>query len=306
MNGGESGPGRGRVAWLGLGSMGTPMAQRLLTPEFELSVFDVSAERARAFDGTAATVAQSAKAAVSGAGTVGVMVATAEQLEIALFGPEGGASGLAPGATVLLMSTVGPEAARALERRLADRGVSVIDAPVSGGVKRAASGDLLIMASGPSEVLESVRPVLNRLGSRVANVGDEAGSGQALKLVNQLLCGVHIGAAAEALNLATALGLDATKSWEAVRTGAAASFMLDDRGQRMLSREFTPSRSALNIFVKDMGLVLKAARDSRTPTPIAGAAEQLYLAAASAGLGDLDDSSLISLFDRTPQSADGR
>jgi 3-hydroxyisobutyrate dehydrogenase-like beta-hydroxyacid dehydrogenase len=248
------------------------------------------------FDGTGATLAGSPQEASRDADIVALMVATPEQADAALFGPDGAADVLAPGATVVLFSTVGPDAARSLDARLAEIGSRMLDAPVSGGVSRASTGDLLIMASGSSPAVSSVRALLDRLGSNVVIVGDEVGLGQSLKLVNQLLCGVHICAAAEALNLASALGLDPSRSWEAIRTGAAASFMLEDRGRRMLRGEFEPIRSALSIFVKDMGLVLEAARESRTPTPIASAAEQMYLEAALMGLGNCDDSALISLF----------
>jgi 3-hydroxyisobutyrate dehydrogenase/putative dehydrogenase len=169
---------------------------------------------------------------------------------------------------------------------------------MSGGVARAAQGDLVVMVGGPRERFEACRPVLDQLGTTVAYVGESIGDGQALKLVNQLLAGVHIAAAAEALGFAAALGLDPRAAWEVVRHGAAGSFMLGDRGARMLDAEFEPVRSALDIFVKDMGLVVSAAKARKLPTPLAAAVEQLYLAGAAEGLGRRDDSSLVTLYER--------
>jgi 3-hydroxyisobutyrate dehydrogenase/putative dehydrogenase len=183
----------------------------------------------------------------------------------------------------------------AVASRLAGQGVAVVDAPVSGGVARAAAGDLLVMVGGPADARGRVAPVLDALAGKAPVVGDAAGDGQKVKLVNQLLCGVHIAAAAEAIAYAEALGLDAEAVWDVVRHGAAASFMLEDRGERMVRGAGDQVRSALDIFVKDMGLVLDAARDRVYPAPLAAATEQLYLAGRRAGLGRADDSRLVEV-----------
>ena len=287
-----------RVAWLGLGAMGLPMARRLIEASHDVAAFDpvpASLEMIAGFGGRPASTAAEASA---GADLVFVTVATPEQATAAMFGPEGAAGPLAPGATVVIMSTIGPAAVRELADRLAPAGVGLLDAPMSGGVARAERGDLVVMVGGPREHFEAVRPFLDRLGSTVAYVGEIVGDGQALKLVNQLLAGVHIAAAAEALGFAAALGLDPRAAWDVVRHGAAGSFMLGDRGARMLDGEFEPVRSALDIFVKDMGLVMAAAKAHRLPTPLAAAAEQLYLAGAAEGLGRRDDSSIVGLYER--------
>ena len=161
---------------------------------------------------------------------------------------------------MVVMSTIGPEAVRELDQELAGRGLRTLDAPVSGGVARAERGDLLIMAGGPQDLFEELRPALEAMGSSVVHCGPRVGDGQAVKLVNQLLCGVHIAAAAEALAYAESLGLDPRFVFETIRHGAANSFMLEDRGERMLEEEYVP-KSALDIFVKDMGLVGKAAEE---------------------------------------------
>src|SRR3712207_1446221 len=173
------------------------------------------------------------------------------------------------------MSTIGPQDVRELANALAERGLRTLDAPVSGGVARAEKGDLLIMAGGPGDLFEELRPVLGAMGSSVAHCGPRVGDGQSVKLVNQLLCGVHIAAAAEALAYAEALGLDPRFVFETIRHGAANSFMLVDRGERMLREEFVPPKSALDIFVKDMGLVRRAAEEQGFETPLAAAALEM-------------------------------
>ena len=196
---------------------------------------------------------------------------------------------------MLLMATVGPDAVEDWARRLAETDVQIVDAPVSGGVARAGQGDLLIMVSGSEVALAIVQPLLDVMARNAPVVGTEPGEGQKVKLVNQLLCGVHIAVAAEALAYAEALGLDAGATWEVLRHGAAASFMLDDRGARMIDNSNGDIRSTTDIFVKDMGLVTAAARAKSYPTPLASAAEQIYLAGRRAGLGRADDSSVIEI-----------
>jgi 3-hydroxyisobutyrate dehydrogenase/putative dehydrogenase len=237
-------------------------------------------------------------AAVGGADLTVIMVATPEQLEEALFAPGGAAGSLAAASVVMIMATVGSEAVVAAADRLAVGGVAVIDAPVSGGTARAASGDLLIMVSGSEEPVARAQPVLSALARSAPVVGPSPGDGQRMKLVNQLLCGVHIAAAAEALAFAEALGLTAAQCWQVLREGAAASFMLDDRGARMVEGQFEPARSALDIFVKDMGLVGAAAEQAGSPVPLAAAARQLYVRGHSLGLGRRDDSALIEVLRR--------
>ena len=287
-----------RVGWLGLGAMGLPMARRLLGATHEVTAYDPVPASLETFAAAGGRPAATAGEVSEGAEQLFVTVATPEQAMGALFGQDGAAGGLAPGATVVVMSTIGPAAVREIADRLAEAGVGLLDAPMSGGVIRAEQGELVIMVGGPRETYDACRPLLDRLGTNVSYVGEAIGDGQALKLVNQLLAGVHIAATAEALGLAAALGLDPRAAWEVVRHGAAGSFMLSDRGARMLDAEFEPVRSALDIFVKDMGLVVGAAKARKLPTPLAAAAEQLYLAGSAEGLGRRDDSSLVTLYER--------
>jgi 3-hydroxyisobutyrate dehydrogenase-like beta-hydroxyacid dehydrogenase len=287
-----------RLGFVGLGAMGSPMAKSLAGAGFELKVFDVLDERTRPLVDLGAESSASPKDAAEGSEALVVMVANADQARGVLFGDGNVAEALAEGAAVVVMSTIGPEAVRELADNLAGSGLRTLDAPVSGGVARAERGDLLIMAGGPEDLFEELRPALEAMGSSVAHCGPRVGDGQAVKLVNQLLCGVHIAAAAEALAYAEALGLDPRFVFETVRHGAANSFMLEDRGERMLKEEFVPPKSALDIFVKDMGLVSQAAEEQGFETPLATAALEMYLAGKDAGLGTEDDSGVIRVLRR--------
>jgi 3-hydroxyisobutyrate dehydrogenase-like beta-hydroxyacid dehydrogenase len=274
------------------------MAGRLAEAGFELKVFDVVAARASPLVEMGAASAASPKKAAEGSGALVLMVANAAQANDVLFGEGGVAGALPEGAAVVVMSTIGPEAVREIDQELAGRGLRTLDAPVSGGVARAERGDLLIMAGGPRDLFEELRPVLEAMGSSVVHCGARVGDGQAVKLVNQLLCGVHIAAAAEALAYAESLGLDPRFVFETIRHGAANSFMLEDRGERMLEEEYVPPKSALDIFVKDMGLVGNAAEERGFEAPLAAAALEMYLAGRDAGLGAEDDSGVIRVFRR--------
>jgi 3-hydroxyisobutyrate dehydrogenase len=284
-----------RIGWLGLGAMGGPMAACLARAGHQVHGYDIAAGRAAALAGAGVHPASSIAAAVAGADLAAIMVATPDQLDQVLSGPDGVAAALPAGRIAAIMATVGPAAVAAAAARLASQGITVLDAPVSGGVTRAAAGDLLIMVSGPAGAVETARPVLDALARTAPVVGPAAGDGQRMKLVNQLLCGVHIAAAAEALAFAEALGLRPADCWQVLRDGAAASFMFEDRGARMVSGDFSQVRSALDIFVKDMGLVGAAAGDAGADTPLARAAAQLYQRGHDLGLGRLDDAALISV-----------
>ncbi|OIU86584.1 NAD(P)-dependent oxidoreductase [Microbacterium sp. AR7-10] len=283
------------VAVIGLGAMGLPMATRL-AERFEVRGFDIAAERVALAAEKGIATPSSAADAVAGADAVLVAVRTGAQLNELLFGESGLAPHLAAGSAVILTSTVGTDGIGAIAERLAEFGAELVDAPLSGGPVRAGEGDLLIVVGASAAALQTARPVLEQLASTLSIVGDKPGDGQALKTVNQLLCGVHIAAAAEALALADALGLDREKTLDALTAGAANSFMLANRGPRSLQAydaDGAEVLSRLDIFVKDLGIVGDAARRAHLSTPVAAAAEQLFLLGEAQGLGALDDSAVI-------------
>ena len=284
------------VAVIGLGAMGLPMAAHLATT-FAVTGFDPFApQRERAAE-RGVTAEATPGAASANADIALLAVRDHPQAETALFADDGVLSTLKAGSPVILTSTVGPDAARDLADKLESAGYSLVDAPISGGPVRAGNGDLLIVVGAAEETLAVAQPVLDALSSTLTIVGPRPGDGQALKAINQLLAGVHIAAAAEAVALARGLGLDPAVVIDALSQGAAGSFMFADRGPRML-QAYTGGaevKSRIDIFVKDMGIVTTVGRTSHVPLPLAAAAQQLYLIAEAAGLGAHDDSSVVTI-----------
>lgn len=290
-----------KVAWIGLGAMGAPMAKVTAAAGHDVTAFDMNPASVEAA-APAVAPADSALEAVRGAEVVVIMVATGPQLQSVLFG-EDGAGGITEALTrrtvVMVMSTVGPAALEETAARLAPVTQRLVDAPVSGGVARAGRGDLLVMVGGDAESVQAVRPLLDAMASHAPQVGERPGDGQRFKVVNQLLCGVHIAAAGEALALAGRMGLDVRQVHEVLNTGAAHSFMFADRGARMVEGAFDDVKSALDIFVKDMGLVTQAAADAGQPVPLATSAQALYQRGHDEGHGRKDDSYVVELLRET-------
>jgi len=285
-----------QVAVIGLGAMGLPMAAHLAAT-FTVTGFDPFAPRRELAGQSGITAVATPAAACPDADVALLAVRDHAQAEAALFGPDGVLETLRPGSPVLLTSTVGPDAARELADKLEAAGYPLVDAPISGGPVRAGQGDLLIVVGATPDALALAQPVLDALSSTLTIVGPRPGDGQALKAINQLLAGVHIAAAAEAIALARGLGLDPAVVIEALSQGAAGSFMFADRGPRML-QAYTGGaevKSRVDIFVKDMGIVTTVGRTSHVPLPLAAAAQQLYLIAEAAGLGAQDDSSVVTI-----------
>ncbi|MGF3057161.1 NAD(P)-dependent oxidoreductase [Microbacterium sp. YY-01] len=280
------------IAFVGAGAIGLPMAQRLIAADFPttgVDPFPAAQERAR----TAGVAMVGALSDVEAPDIVIVMVATPDQLETLIDDAAATLSGRP--ATWVIMSTVGPEAVTAAATRLAETGARVVDAPVTGGVARARTGELTIFTSGDPEAVALVTPALSAMGV-VRTVGDAPGRGQAVKVVNQHLCSVHIVAAAEALALTEKLGLDPAEILPLLESGAAGSWMLSDRGPRMLEGTEVEVASQISIFVKDAGLVATAARDADAATPLLDIAQERFTAAAAAGLARRDDSRVIETY----------
>ncbi|AIG64742.1 oxidoreductase [Corynebacterium atypicum] len=293
------------ITVVGLGAMGLPMATNL-AKKFHVRGVDVQESRLELGKKVGLEVFGTAPEAATGADVVLLAVRNKMQLEAALFGPDGVADVLDKGATVVLTSTVGIDAVASVLPGLNQRGIHLVDAPISGGPARAGEGDLLVTVGADDAAWEAAKPVLDQMSSTLYRVGDEPGKGQAMKTVNQLLCGVHIAAAGEALALAGRMGLNQKEALDALMAGAAASFMLGDRGQRMLTAyddEPGEVKSRLDIFVKDMGIVVDAARKTGLGVPLAAAAEQTYLRGLTLGMGALDDSSVIRTVD--PEGLNG-
>jgi 3-hydroxyisobutyrate dehydrogenase len=216
-----------------------------------------------------------------------------KQTEEMLFGADGLASKLKPNSVLITCSTMAPKYVRDLAQRLAKLNIHLVDAPVTGGKIGAANGTLTIMVAGEPTVCARVKPILETFGSKIFVLGTEQGMGSQMKVVNQLLCGVHIAAAGEALAMAKRAGLPLETTLEILKSGAASSWMLGDRGNRMITESFDDVTSAVDIFVKDLGLVLDAAREQTFAASMAHAAFLQFTTSSSHGLGRLDDAAVI-------------
>ena len=284
-----------RVAVIGLGSMGLGMARSLTRAGFHVVGCDVSAPALRRFHDDGGEVARTPALAAEGASVVVSVVVNAAQTEAVLYGAEGAAQTLAPGAVFVSSATMDPQVARRLAGMLEPTGRLYLDAPISGGPVRAAQGEMTIMASGAPAAFAAADAALAAMAAKVYRLGDEAGPGSAFKMINQLLAGVHIAAACEAITFAAKQGLDLGKVYEVITASAGNSWMFENRVPHILSGDYSPA-SAIEIFVKDLGIVQDMARAERYPAPLAAAALQMYLAAAGAGMGGDDDSSLARVY----------
>ncbi len=282
------------IGFVGLGSMGLPMAINLGKAGFAVTGFDLRAEARAALQAAGGEAAASLPEALAGRDAAILMVVNAAQAEDILFG-QGAPAQLSPASVVILMATCSPAAVAALAARVEAAGHALVDAPVSGGVVGAEAGSLTIMAAARRPVFDAVKPVLDAMGSKVVFMGEEPGQGATAKAVNQLLCGAHLAIAAEALSLAEKLGVDTQAMLDIVSGSAASSWMLRDRGARMLEREPRVT-SAVDIFVKDLGIVLEAGRDAKAALPMAALAHQLFLSVSGRGLGARDDSQVIAAY----------
>lgn len=280
-----------RIAMIGLGAMGGPVARNLIARGFAVCGYDPRAGATEALVAAGGRAAANAREAARDADAAVCLVVDAAQVEAAVFGPDGLADGLREGAVLVQCATVAPEAVASLAERLAHRGIGLVDAPLSGGTARAADGTLVVMASGAAKAIDRVRPVLDAIGSHVVLFGERPGAGSTVKMINQLLCGVHLAALGEAIAFARRAGLEVAPLLEVYGHSAAASFMLADRGPRAVLDD-PPTRSAIDIFVKDLGMVLDAGQTLRFPLPIGSAAHQLFLSLSARGGGGLDDSQL--------------
>jgi len=285
------------VAFIGLGSMGLGMARNLLKHGHKVIGVDPSAPARDAFvragGGAEATPAAAAKAADA----VVVAVVNSQQVETVLFGEAGAASTLRKGGLVMQCATVPPAFAKTLGERLARSGLVLLDAPMSGGRARAESGELTYMTSGSAAAYAAAESILAATSAKVFRLGEAPGIGSLVKTVNQLLAGVHIATAAEAMALAAKAGADTRAVYEVISASAGNSWMFGNRVPHMLDDDYSPL-SAIEIFVKDLGLVLNTGHEHRLPLPMAAAAHQLFLAAAGAGWGKLDDAAVVKVYEQ--------
>lgn len=290
-----------KVGVVGLGSMGYGMAGSLIRAGHEVWGADVNAEavtRLRAEGGGAHDLA----AAAPQLEALLLVVLNAAQAEAVLLGEGGLASRLPRGAVVVNCVTVAPEAARYLAARCEGLGLHYLDAPISGGSVKAAQGKLSIMASGRAEAFAAARPVLDATAETVFDLGDTAGAGSAMKAVNQMLAGIHIAAMAEAVTFGMTQGIAPETFLKVIPRCAGTSWMLENRAPHVVEGDYAP-RSAVDIWPKDLGIVLDAARAARFAAPLTAAALQQFVAASGMGLGREDDAAVAKVYARNARLA---
>ncbi|MDP2034323.1 MAG: NAD(P)-binding domain-containing protein [Polaromonas sp.] len=280
---------------IGLGAMGSGMAASLRRAGYPVQVFDVRTEVAAAFAQEGGTACESLAELGAACDVVVSVVVNAAQTEAVLFGPGGCAAAMKPGSVFVMCSTVDPNWSMALEKRLNDWGLLYIDAPISGGAAKAASGEMTMMTSGAPAAYARAEALLDAMAARVYKLGDAAGAGSKVKIINQLLAGVHIAAAAEAMALGLREGVDAAALYEVITHSAGNSWMFENRMAHVLAADYTPL-SAVDIFVKDLGIVLDVARASKFPLPLSSTAHQMFMQASTAGFAKEDDSAVIKIF----------
>ena len=286
------------VGLIGLGAMGGGMAQSLRRAGHAPHVFDVRSDVAQAFArdggvacGTLAELGAASDVVIS-------VVVNAAQTEAVLFGDgvtPGCAASMKPGSVFVMCSTVDPNWSVNLEARLSAMGLLYVDAPISGGAAKAASGQMTMMTAATPAAYAVAEPFLNAMAAKVYKLGDSAGAGSKVKIINQLLAGVHIAAAAEAMALGLREGVDPAALYEVITHSAGNSWMFENRMAHVLAGDYTPL-SAVDIFVKDLGLVLDMARASKFPLPLSSTAHQMFMQASTAGYAREDDSAVIKIF----------
>ncbi len=284
-----------RVGVIGLGAMGMGVARSLVRAGLDVHVCDVRPEAVKTIVDAGGHGHATPAALAPHVDAVIILVVNAQQTEAVLFGENGAATALAPGSVVIASATVSPEFAEALGRRLNEAGLRFIDAPVSGGAAKAAAGQMSVMASGPDDAFADCEDLFKAIAANLYRLGDKAGQGSTVKMINQLLAGVHIAATAEAMALGIKAGADPEKLYEVICNSAGGSWMFQNRGAHILAGDYTPL-SAVNIFVKDLGIVLDYAKKSVFPLPLSATAHQMFMQASAAGHGGEDDSAVIKVF----------
>jgi len=288
-----------KVGLIGLGAMGSGMAGSLRRAGYDVHVFDVRQEVAERFVAQGGHACSSVGELGAACDVVVSVVVNAAQTDAVLFGPNNDGTGCAgamrAGSVFVMCSTVDPNWSVELEARLEKLGLLYVDAPISGGAAKAASGEMTMMTAAKPAAYAKCETLLHAMAGKVYRLGDCAGAGSKVKIINQLLAGVHIAAAAEAMALGLREGVNAEALYDVITHSAGNSWMFENRMAHVLAADYTPL-SAVDIFVKDLGLVLDMARASKFPLPLSSTAHQMFMQASTAGFAKEDDSAVIKIF----------
>lgn len=284
------------ICVIGLGSMGMGAAKSCLRAGLNTWGVDLNPATLETLRQAGARDAQSSAAAFADQlDAVLLLVVNAQQVNAILFGEEGLAAKLRPGTVVMVSSTLSALDAQQIEQRLAGYQLLMLDAPVSGGAAKAASGEMTVMASGSDAAFAQLQPVLDAVAAKVYRVGNEIGLGSTVKIIHQLLAGVHIAVGAEAMALAARAGIPLETMYEVVTNAAGNSWMFENRMRHVVDGDYSP-KSAVDIFVKDLNLVADTAKSLHFPLPLASTALNMFTEASNAGYGREDDSAVIKIF----------
>ena len=283
-----------RVGVVGVGNMGGAMAARLLAQGWTVRVRDIDAAKVQALQALGAEACASAAQAAQDADALIVCVVDAAQAEQVLFGEGGAAAAMSAGQAVLLCPTIAPQDVERLAARLAERGIAAIDAPMSGGPARARDGSMSLMVACDDAVFERQRGLIEALSRKVFRVGARPGDGARTKLVNNLLAGINLAGAAEALALAQHLGLDLARTLDVIEQSSGQSWIGSDRMRRAIAGDYEP-RAHVSLLQKDTRLAVEAAAAAGFQGPLGPVARDVFARAAAAGLAGLDDAALFRL-----------
>lgn len=284
------------VGIVGLGSMGMGAARSCIRAGLNTWGADLNADACQHLLAAGARgVAASAKEFAPQLDALLLLVVNAAQVKQVLLGEQGVARQLKPGAVVMVSSTISSADAQEIATALAAYGIDMLDAPVSGGAVKAENGEMTVMASGSDIAFQQLSPVLDAVAGKVYRIGDEIGLGSTVKIIHQLLAGVHIAAGAEAMALAARAGIPLDVMYDVVTHAAGNSWMFENRMRHVVDGDYTP-HSAVDIFVKDLGLVADTAKSLRFPLPLASTALNMFTSASNAGHGKEDDSAVIKIF----------
>ena len=284
------------VAVVGLGSMGMGAALSCINAGLTTYGIDINPTALEKLKAAGAKeVATNGDAFAAELDAVVILVVNAAQANTVLFGDNGLAPKLKAGTAVMVSSTMAAADAKAISQKLTDLGLIMLDAPVSGGAAKAAKGEMTVMASGSKEAFAKLQPVLDATASKVYNIGEEIGLGATVKIIHQLLAGVHIAAGAEAMALAAKAGIPLNLMYDVVTNAAGNSWMFENRMKHVVDGDYTPL-SMVDIFVKDLGLVNDTAKSLHFPLHLASTAYLMFTEASNAGYGKEDDSAVIKIF----------
>lgn len=284
-----------KIGVVGLGSMGFGIATSILAAGHEVYGFDLNTDAVERFVKAGGKAGETA--AASGFDALVTVVLNAAQTEAVLFGEAGLAGTLPKGAVILSCATVAPDFARQMDVKAAGLGLLYLDAPISGGALKAANGALSVLAAGSEAAFAASKPALDAMAETVFELGAEMGAGSAMKAVNQALVGIQIAAMAEAMTFGMTQGVTPEKFMEVIPKCAGTSWALENRGPNIVSGDYTP-KSIVNIWPKDLGIVLDIAKSAQFGAPLTAAALQQYLAAAGSGLGFEDDAAVAKVYAR--------